>query len=317
MSLKDEIVEATQQLVQNNPNSYSVAKLSNDFDYFYDVFRYECKHLKNICMDHSRTVFRNVVMEAHWHMRWFAFGMPVFRLTKELLTNLALTDPGECLVTDARYPYSSFLVEIPRNFWIINSYGIEHRKEVYDKSEEYDVLCYAFHRQMNAGNDVISLKAMSSGGFQIWDTVYINRVPYKDFKMGFDQGNELAGSVSDAEKRILRSLHRVNFNLALYIAEKGKGNIISRNPNDKKKKSKKIKPIIWEVGRNIKIPDSRLINAAKSCVTPRYKVQCQFVVRGHYRNQPCGPGRTQTKRIWIEPFWKGPDGPRLSHNYEF
>lgn len=32
----------------------------------------------------------------------------------------------------------------------------------------------------------------------------------------------------------------------------------------------------------------------------------QFVVRGHWRNQACGPGKNLRKLIWIEPFWKGP-----------
>lgn len=34
----------------------------------------------------------------------------------------------------------------------------------------------------------------------------------------------------------------------------------------------------------------------------------QWFVRGHWRNQPYGPGRTQTRRIWISPFVKGPEG---------
>jgi hypothetical protein len=38
----------------------------------------------------------------------------------------------------------------------------------------------------------------------------------------------------------------------------------------------------------------------------------QWIVRGHWRNQPHGPGRTERKRMWIQPYWKGPeDAPRL------
>jgi hypothetical protein len=36
----------------------------------------------------------------------------------------------------------------------------------------------------------------------------------------------------------------------------------------------------------------------------------QFVVRGHFRDQVCGPQRTARKRIWIRPFWKGPEEAR-------
>jgi hypothetical protein len=43
----------------------------------------------------------------------------------------------------------------------------------------------------------------------------------------------------------------------------------------------------------------------------------QFLVRGHWRNQPHGPGRQDRKHIWIEPFWKGDEQARVllrAHN---
>jgi hypothetical protein len=38
----------------------------------------------------------------------------------------------------------------------------------------------------------------------------------------------------------------------------------------------------------------------------------QWIVRGHWRNQPHGKDRAERRRIWIQPYWKGPDdAPRL------
>jgi len=37
----------------------------------------------------------------------------------------------------------------------------------------------------------------------------------------------------------------------------------------------------------------------------------QFLVRGHPRNQAYGPGHTLRRPIWVEPFWKGPEGARV------
>ncbi len=37
----------------------------------------------------------------------------------------------------------------------------------------------------------------------------------------------------------------------------------------------------------------------------------QFLVRGHWREQVHGPKRALRKRIWIEPFWKGPEEARI------
>lgn len=37
----------------------------------------------------------------------------------------------------------------------------------------------------------------------------------------------------------------------------------------------------------------------------------QFLVRGHWREQVHGAARSLRKRIWIQPFWKGPEGARV------
>ncbi len=37
----------------------------------------------------------------------------------------------------------------------------------------------------------------------------------------------------------------------------------------------------------------------------------QFVVRGHWREQAYGPNLSLRKRIWIKPFWKGPEESRV------
>jgi hypothetical protein len=42
----------------------------------------------------------------------------------------------------------------------------------------------------------------------------------------------------------------------------------------------------------------------------------QTLVRGHWKMQPCGVGRTERKYIHVEPYWRGPeDGPVVSHRY--
>ena len=33
----------------------------------------------------------------------------------------------------------------------------------------------------------------------------------------------------------------------------------------------------------------------------------QSLVRGHWKNQPHGPGRAERKRLFVEPYWRGPE----------
>ena len=39
----------------------------------------------------------------------------------------------------------------------------------------------------------------------------------------------------------------------------------------------------------------------------RNPLAVQFFVRGHWRNQACGPRHKDRRFVWIEPFWKGPE----------
>jgi len=51
-------------------------------------------------------------------------------------------------------------------------------------------------------------------------------------------------------------------------------------------------------------------------VNRAFKVR--WVVRGHWRNQACGPGHADRTRKWIEPYWKGrDDAPIVIRDHEF
>lgn len=45
--------------------------------------------------------------------------------------------------------------------------------------------------------------------------------------------------------------------------------------------------------------------------TGGHTLTVQFLVRGHWRNQAVGIKHQDRKRIWIEPFWKGPEESRV------
>ncbi|MGV9181799.1 hypothetical protein [Arcanobacterium canis] len=38
------------------------------------------------------------------------------------------------------------------------------------------------------------------------------------------------------------------------------------------------------------------------------ELSVRFLVRGHWRNQVCGPARSKRKPVWVAPFVKGPEG---------
>jgi hypothetical protein len=52
-------------------------------------------------------------------------------------------------------------------------------------------------------------------------------------------------------------------------------------------------------------PSEELIRHASADEETRHLTR-RFIVRGHYRNQPYGPGRAQRRIVFIRAFWKGP-----------
>lgn len=66
---------------------------------------------------------------------------------------------------------------------------------------------------------------------------------------------------------------------------------------------------IWEVGSHIKL-DPALRDAARAEARQdkhpgAWKLHSELLVRGHWRNVPCGPGGKERRRRWIEPYLKG------------
>lgn len=64
-----------------------------------------------------------------------------------------------------------------------------------------------------------------------------------------------------------------------------------------------------EVGASVEaiVIDKREFHDTQGSLTEGNKVQVRFMVRGHWRNQPCGVGRQERKLIWVKPHFKGPD----------
>ncbi len=62
-----------------------------------------------------------------------------------------------------------------------------------------------------------------------------------------------------------------------------------------------------EVAIDLRQELRRVLRGSREGASP----SVQFLVRGHWRNQAHGEGRSLRRRQWIEPFWKGPEEARV------
>ena len=90
-----------------------------------------------------------------------------------------------------------------------------------------------------------------------------------------------------------------------------------KTPTQKEKADRLTRYAYYSVGPDVTFSRSPLKTTSTN---PKKKEGCQqtyrYLVRGHYRNQPCGKNWSQIETIWIEPHWRGPDtGDVLARAY--
>lgn len=113
----------------------------------------------------------------------------------------------------------------------------------------------------------------------------------------------------------LQKLLNLSVNVILYINSTKPDIIkipafIKQNPSTERQKEKQRrvpKDDYFILGKNITIMHQRESQENSEGSKNFTSYSYQFQVRGHWRQQPCGPNRQDRKNIWIEPHWKGPD----------
>ncbi len=250
---------------------------------------------------------------------WLVYSMPAFKLEKGVFSGFALTDAKD--VTDIQLPFPSFLIETPRDFWLVEAFHTGQQVPMsLIKVNSYAVPEWeAQHGETNA----IRYTILFEDGTEIY-----NAVPYSVFLSGQDSYDR---NIIEEERIKIDAARNVILNMCVFL-DSNKDDVkrvttpaaLRRKAAKKRRRKKRgraqAKPIIpktWAVGRKVKV-GRETVEAAMSLASPRtWQLKSQFTVRGHWRNQPYGPGRKKTKKLWIKPHWKGPKGAqRLSHLYE-
>lgn len=281
---------------------------------------------------------RDMLMINHTYARWLKFGMSVFRPTESLFASLILTDPTNVEPELVQPPFPTFFVTLPpKTFY---STGLESGmdeelrmvminhvrtvpKEVRTGPITLDEALKERHIDlinfMMVGPTVFLVDSLPVLGKSDWSmSDWLSKNQPKKMWMEAEQ--------DERDLRLRLAFRRFYVNFCLYISERGKGQkerkYTTRSAKKRnKKKPKKMEAETWIIGREIKI-GSDLIDGAKDYINSGrgsgagWKIKKRSIVRGHWRNQVCGVGRSERKKIWIAPFWRGPEkGAKVQHIY--
>lgn len=264
-----------------------------------------------------------------WHaaVRWASFGMPLFDLTHSLCAKLILTDPEDVLMTEIPFPFPIFVLRLPLDFGFVvkddNGTYIPI-KNVWVHSLEFEEFGRVLSIECSPGNKtdatLDAVNRIEEKKISKWiddDVIFRAKPSVESPRFRVEPDPKCKASIS-LIKRLL-----VNF--CLYLSSTSCN--LSRSGSWKRRADEKVLergvPHSWVAGRDIKL-GKEILSAAKANVASefsgdgaKWKLKKSFVVRGHYRWQPCGPRNEDRKRIMIDPFWKGPvDSIALRRSYK-
>lgn len=283
---------------------------------------------------------RDMLLLLHTYARWLKFGMSVFKPTEDLFASLVLTDPTNVEPELVCPPFPTFFVVLPpKTFFSTGADGgkdeelkmvmINHVKTIpkelrdgpislKDAVNERHVELVNF---MLVGPTVFLVDSIPVLGKSDWSTEdWLTANQPKTMWMNVEQDDR------DLFTRL--AFRRFYINFCLFITERGKGQReqtyttrSAKRRNKRKNRTGRMEPATWVIGREVKI-EKELISGAKDYInsgrSPNsgWKIKKRSIVRGHWRNQACGSGRSERKKIWIEPFWRGPEaGTKVQHIY--
>ena len=259
-----------------------------------------------------------------WFLAWGRHGYNVLDLSSDFVAAMLLTNPRAVDLADVRLPFPGVLVTIPDGF-AVSSQGSSYTKI---HLTEFAGAVPSAPPAASADQEVPEVPDPPPGSpgpgeylhvYAIAGSTCLDTLVHRR-GLTWDAIDRLPDSVTDDADRVARhTICQVVLCSLAYVsavrAALEPRDPVGRRPS--RRLAEESSPRIWDVGRAIKLGPG-LVRAARGGAREiAFRIQYRHVVRGHYRDQPVGPGRVNRRRIWIAPFWRGPeDGAAVVHTYK-
>jgi hypothetical protein len=116
-----------------------------------------------------------------------------------------------------------------------------------------------------------------------------------------------------AEERAVGLVSRLVLNLAVALDDRAGPPAATFGPVTRRRKGDKRRRVVSLAGASDRALRLDVANDLREHVSDylsgdaKRLYKARRIVRGHWRNQPWGPGGSLRRLIWIAPFWKGPE----------
>lgn len=226
------------------------------------------------------------VMELWSAAHWRAHAYPVFQVSPALAVSLSLTDPPQSEIVRSPFPVIGVRADVVTPM-------------VFEGLPASRFLAHSFVHGAKRCMQITTWVSDPLLG------IYPFVVPV--------DSDDIPGLNHETARHRLKIRDFV-LNLAAYLTY-SKTKIAEPRPGwEKRKKGYRI----TEVGsRATPIPGGTSAPRSLLASANGRPLSSRHVVRGHWRQQPHGPARSERRLQWIEPHWRGPeDGPEKSAVYD-
>lgn len=241
---------------------------------------------------------------------WYESGMPVIQMGHKLAASLILTNVPEPVLEGLKLPFQCMRIDIPEGMLPMD--GAEGKKE-YLRS-------VLVGRYISKEGEGIAYVTYSDGESNMWNIQAntLNLLRSESSPSLQQEAGPLDYALDEQDERTTVLLKRLIANTLIYLTEGGKQKTVGKNhtawAGDRRKSKRPLKRI-FQLTQKVQ-HDFREVVTRYADGTGR-RLSVQSIVIGHWKNQRCGPQGKERKRIFVEPYWRGPeDAPIASRPHQ-
>lgn len=260
---------------------------------------------------------QNILQIQHQRASWAKWGLNTFNLTASLAAGLILTEPLPLTEENFALPFPTFCVVVPEGYLPFSF--------VQDRMTWAKLIWV--HRFLHINGNPVYQITVDYNGTTLWWREPLDKLEkYSIDEQRFALEEDPTLTQSDAVT--MTTALRLVRNLVAWINATGLPK--ESAPAGKRKKPAKhvpkdnFVPLTWFLGREVKVgPEIRKLaqeavqNLDTRTPVKDWKVKIRHIVRGHWKQQFYGEGRMLRKPIFVEPYYRGPEGAAaFAHMYQ-
>jgi len=265
---------------------------------------------KNVSEDLMMLAWTMKSLEAKINL-WIKGGEKTFILSKELIEAFLHTDiPMSMKASDFKYPFNTFVIEGEVPLYSTNNGTIDVQSILFTDSKIVYETGVTIASPDGKIHDKlawdVSISALNNTGPGLGlDHMWLNLSNDENIEETYKTPSMTAAGRNAIQRSEAQHTINILFNTIMYINDETRD--VKTTEFHKKRKMKN------ETGKKrhnkgyIYLRPPTSYKSLKTSAGEGRKIDTRFIVRGHYRNQVYGKRREQSRRIWIMPFWKGPE----------